>query len=157
MLRVAGIAARQPTRVPLLGSLKGWSNPEGGLKSICVTRAMRGSSLAGLLSFGQLAPCSGTVVAVGFARPAGQAIAESMKAALIAEDKALIRQLQSGLAANALLSDLRMPGKTDGRGFATWLRDSRPGVLVIILVGNEHQRRSHRAQLGDSYGAGKSI
>lgn len=43
--------------------------------------------------------------------------------------------LQSGVAVCGILTDLRMPGRIDGLGLVSWLREHRPGLPVIVATG----------------------
>jgi DNA-binding response OmpR family regulator len=44
-----------------------------------------------------------------------------------------------------VITDLRMPGKTDGEALASWLRRERPGVKVIMVSGHLPASRMPRA------------
>ncbi|MCK6454814.1 MAG: response regulator [Alphaproteobacteria bacterium] len=53
--------------------------------------------------------------------------------------------LESGNAAiDLVFSDVRMPGPLDGFGLARWIRENRPGLLVVLTSGD--QRKSEAAQ-----------
>lgn len=43
--------------------------------------------------------------------------------------------LDAGLAAEVVVTDVRMPGRIDGLGLATWLAKGRAGVPVVIVSG----------------------
>lgn len=64
-----------------------------------------------------------TLVASGYQVTA----AESGDAALIL--------LKGGLQIDTLLSDIRMPGKIDGKQLAEWLRAARPSVAILLQTG----------------------
>lgn len=49
-------------------------------------------------------------------------------------DEALLR-LEAGLEVDVVLSDIRMPGKTNGVALARWLREHRPQVPVLLQTG----------------------
>ena len=49
-------------------------------------------------------------------------------------DEALVL-IQSGHPISAVVTDLRMPGRLDGLGLVTWLREHRPNLPVIVATG----------------------
>jgi len=44
--------------------------------------------------------------------------------------------LDSGLAADLVFSDVRMPGERDGYGLVRWMAEHRPGIPVILTTGD---------------------
>jgi CheY-like chemotaxis protein len=49
-------------------------------------------------------------------------------------DEAMVL-LQSNVAISAVVTDFRMPGRLDGLGLVSWLREHRPGLPVIVATG----------------------
>ena len=49
-------------------------------------------------------------------------------------DEAVIL-LEAGLQIEAVITDVRMPGRMDGIGLTAWLADHRPGLPVVITSG----------------------
>lgn len=49
-------------------------------------------------------------------------------------DEALAR-FEAGLEVDAVLSDIRMPGRTNGVALARWLREHRPRIAVLLQTG----------------------
>jgi DNA-binding NtrC family response regulator len=47
-----------------------------------------------------------------------------------------VRLLEGGVAARALVTDLRMPGRLDGVGLAAWAAGHRPGLPVVVVSGD---------------------
>ena len=43
--------------------------------------------------------------------------------------------LDSGATIDLVFSDVRMPGQMDGIALARWMRQHRPGILVILASG----------------------
>jgi CheY-like chemotaxis protein len=60
---------------------------------------------------------------------AGMAICEAASA------EEAIALLQSGALISAVVTDLRMPGRVDGRGLVAWMREHRPGIPIIVASG----------------------
>jgi CheY-like chemotaxis protein len=46
-----------------------------------------------------------------------------------------IALLQSGLMVAAVVTDLRVPGRMDGRGLVAWIREHRPDIPIIVASG----------------------
>lgn len=49
-------------------------------------------------------------------------------------DKA-VSLLEAGLAAEVVITDVRMPGRMDGLELTAWLAKGRPGLPVVIVSG----------------------
>lgn len=60
-----------------------------------------------------------------------------LEAANAADGQRMVEGLQG--AVDLVLTDIEMPGETDGIGLAHWLRASFPGIPVILVTGSgEH-------------------
>lgn len=46
-----------------------------------------------------------------------------------------IALLEHGTLVSAVVTDLRMPGRVDGRFLVKWLAEHRPGIPVIVVSG----------------------
>jgi CheY-like chemotaxis protein len=46
-----------------------------------------------------------------------------------------IALLESGLLADIVLTDIRMPGRCSGLGLAHWVREHRPNMAVLLQTG----------------------
>jgi len=80
-----------------------------------------------------------------YLRQAGYTVAEAVNAAEAVE------ALNSKLAIDLVVTDMRMPGDMDGFALAEWIRANRPGVAVIVASGDE--LASERAEALGAFGA----
>jgi CheY-like chemotaxis protein len=69
-----------------------------------------------------------------FLRQSGYRVSEAASAA------EAIDALNSKFAVDLVVTDIRMPGETDGFGLAEWVRNNRPGVEVILSSGDPRSK-----------------
>ena len=51
-------------------------------------------------------------------------------------DEAIAALVKTDLDVDIVFTDVRMPGRIDGFGLATWVRENRPGLPVLITSGD---------------------
>jgi CheY-like chemotaxis protein len=69
-----------------------------------------------------------------FLRQSGYRVSEAASAA------EAIDALNSKFAVDLVVTDVRMPGETDGFALAEWIRTNRPGVEVILSSGDPRSK-----------------
>jgi CheY-like chemotaxis protein len=79
-----------------------------------------------------------------FLRQTGYRVSEAANAA------EALDALNSKLAIDVVITDVKMPGKMDGFALAEWIRANRPGVEIILASADESsgQRAMTSPQLG---------
>lgn len=70
-----------------------------------------------------------------FLRQSGFRVSEAANAA------EAIDALSSKLTVDLVITDVKMPGDTDGFALAEWVRTNRPGVEVIVASGDADSKR----------------
>ena len=75
-----------------------------------------------------------------FLRQSGYRVSEAANAA------EAIDALNSKLTVDLVVTDVKMPGDTDGFALAEWVRTNRPGVEVIVASGDtDSKQRAERS------------
>ncbi len=79
---------------------------------------------------------------------------ESLGCTVVAAGDAIeaMRLLQAGSIVQLMLSDIRMPGPTDGVALAEWVSTHYPGIAILLVTGFTHTENIRFAVLSKPFG-----
>jgi CheY-like chemotaxis protein len=84
---------------------------------------------------------------------------ESLGCTVVAAGEAAeaMRLLQAGSVVQLMLSDIRMPGTTDGVALAEWVSAHYPGIAILLVTGFTHTANIRFAVLSKPFGLDQLI
>lgn len=84
---------------------------------------------------------------------------ESLGCSVIAAGEAgeAMRLLQAGSVVQLMLSDIRMPGPTDGVALAEWVSTHHPDIAILLVTGFTHTANIRFAVLSKPFGLDQLI
>ena len=79
------------------------------------------------------------MILVDHLEEAGFSVKEASRAAVA------IEMLKAGEAVDAVVTDIRMPGRMDGLGLMNWMRDNRGATPIIVTSGYVTREEAYKA------------